>query len=96
MDDWLRREVGPWFYIERVNWTTHCQALYDRMVALDYRLASEGRIGGEHGRFAYFETEQDPGTMIEISDGSDPKGVLFERLHDRTAEPRSMPTAGAL
>jgi hypothetical protein len=47
MDDWLRREVGPWFYIERVDWTTHCQALYDRMVALDYRLASEGRIGGE-------------------------------------------------
>jgi len=68
MDDWLRREVGPWFYIERVDWTTHCQALYDRMVALDYRLASEGRIGGEHGRFAYFETEQDPGTMIEHSE----------------------------
>jgi hypothetical protein len=152
MGDWLRREVGPWFYIERVDmdyfrhctadsdahisialacsgelqieliqprdgrpspyrefleagssgphhvahWTTHYQALCDRMVALDYRHASEGRIGGEHGRFAYFETEQDPGTMIEISDVSGPKAVLFERLHDRTAEPHSMPTAGAL
>jgi hypothetical protein len=141
MDDGLRREVGPWFYIERfdmdyfrhraadsnahisialacsgelqielihprdggpspyrefleagssgphhvAHWTTHYQALYDRMVALDYRLASKGRIGGEHGRLAYFETEQDPGTMIEISDVSGPKGGLFGRLHDLAA-----------
>jgi hypothetical protein len=141
MDDWLKREIGPWFYIERVDtdyfrhrgadsnahisialacsrelqieliqqhdgapspyrefldagksglhhvahWTADYEALYHRMVALGYRLASEGRIGGERGRFAYFETEQDPGTVIEISDVSGPKGVLFGHLHDLAA-----------
>jgi hypothetical protein len=40
------------------HWTTHYEALDQRMGALGYQLVSEGRIGGEHGRFAYFETER--------------------------------------
>jgi Glyoxalase/Bleomycin resistance protein/Dioxygenase superfamily len=67
------------------HWTTHYDALQERMVALGYQLVSEGRIGGEQGRFAYFETERDPGSVIEISDVSGPKGTLFEQLHDLAA-----------
>jgi hypothetical protein len=141
MNNWVSQEIGPWFYIERVemdyfrhrgadscahvsialacsddlqveliqqhdsppspyrefldtgnsglhhvaHWTTHYEALYQRMVALGYQLVSEGRIGGEQGRFAYFETERDPGTVIEISDVSGPNGVRFERLHGLAA-----------
>jgi hypothetical protein len=58
-------------------WSTSYQALYDRALANGFRLGQEGSIGGPQGRFAYFEHELDPGTVIEISDVSGPKGDLF-------------------
>ena len=59
-------------------WSTEYQALYDDMLAKGYELGHEGQIGGERGRFAYFESNAHPGTVIEISDISGPKGELFE------------------
>lgn len=59
-------------------WTRDYQALYDRALALGYRVGHEGQIGGEQGRFAYFDTEAHPGTVIELSDISGPKGRFFE------------------
>ena len=59
-------------------WTKDYQALYDRALSLGYKVGHEGQIGGEQGRFAYFETEAHPGTVIEISDISGPKGAFFE------------------
>ncbi len=59
-------------------WTTDYQALYDRALSLGYKVGHEGQIGGEQGRFAYFDTESHPGTVIEISDISGPKGKFFE------------------
>lgn len=61
-------------------WTSDYQALYDRALALGYRVGHEGQIGGEKGRFAYFDTETHPGTVVEISDISGPKGVFFEHV----------------
>jgi len=61
-------------------WTTDYQALYDRAGALGYRVGHEGRIGGEQGRFAYFDTEAHPGTVIEISDISGGKGRFFQHI----------------
>ena len=61
-------------------WPKDFQALYDRALSLGYKVGHEGRIGGETGRFAYFETEAHPGTVIEISDTNGPKGRLFERI----------------
>lgn len=58
-------------------WSTDYQALYDRGVALGYRVGQEGQIGGAQGRFAYFDTEAHPGTVVEISDVSGPKGTFF-------------------
>jgi len=59
-------------------WTKEYQALYDRALALGYVVGQEGCIGGELGRFAYLDTEHHPGTVIELSDVSGPKGALFE------------------
>ncbi len=44
-----------------------------------YRIGQEGRIG-EPGRFVYLETEAHPGTVIELSDVSGPKGKFFEHI----------------
>lgn len=61
-------------------WTEDFQALYDHALALGYSVGHEGRIGGERGRFAYFQTEAHPGTVVEISDISGGKGRFFERI----------------
>ena len=58
-------------------WTKNYQALYERALELGYAVGQEGCIGGPLGRFAYLDTEHDPGTVIEISDVSGPKGELF-------------------
>ena len=62
-------------------WTEDDQALYDTALALGYRVGQEGCIGGEQGRFVYFDTEAHPGTVIEISDISDTKGPTFACIH---------------
>ena len=67
-------------------WTTDYQALYDRALTLGYKVGHEGQIGGEKGRFAYFDTEAHPGTVIEISDISGGKGRFFERLRQVAAD----------
>ena len=40
----------------------------------------EGRIGGEKGCFANFDTEADRGTVIEISGISGGKGRFFQHI----------------
>jgi hypothetical protein len=67
-------------------WTTDYQALYDRALTLGYKVGHEGQIGGEKGRFAYFDTEAHPGTVIEISDISGGKGRFFERIRQAAAD----------
>ncbi|MBI5503723.1 MAG: VOC family protein [Deltaproteobacteria bacterium] len=61
-------------------WTNDYQALYDRALSLGYKVGHEGQIGGELGRFAYFDTETHAGTVIELSDISGPKGWFFENV----------------
>ncbi|MBR0816063.1 MULTISPECIES: VOC family protein [Bradyrhizobium] len=61
-------------------WSLDYQALYDKALGLGYRIGHEGQIGGDKGRFAYFDTQAHPGTVIEISDISGTKGPFFERV----------------
>jgi hypothetical protein len=61
-------------------WTTDYQGLYDSALSLGYRVGHEGQIGGEQGRFAYFDTQGHPGTVIEISDISGTKGRTFAHI----------------
>lgn len=39
----------------------------------------------ERGRFSYFDTELHPGTVIELSDISGPKGWFFEHVVKQAA-----------
>lgn len=59
-------------------WTKDYQAIYDRALAEGLKIGHEGQIGGPSGRFSYFETELHPGSVVELSDISGPKGVFFE------------------
>ncbi|MCP3476759.1 VOC family protein [Bradyrhizobium sp. CCGUVB1N3] len=61
-------------------WPADYQALYDRALSLGYRVGHEGRIGGEQGRFCYFDPPSPAATIIEISDTNGPKGRFFERI----------------
>lgn len=61
-------------------WTQDYQAVYDRALALGYTVGHEGQIGGEEGRFAYFDTEAHPGTVVEISDVRGAKAQVFEYI----------------
>jgi len=61
-------------------WTKDYQTIYDRALSLGYKVGHEGQIGGEQGRFSYFETQAHPGTVIELSDISGNKGKLFEHI----------------
>ncbi|MBI1210552.1 MAG: VOC family protein [Alphaproteobacteria bacterium] len=67
-------------------WTTDYQKLYDGALALGYKVGQEGQIGGEQGRFAYFDTEAHPGSVVEISDISGNKGRFFEHIRRVAAE----------
>jgi hypothetical protein len=67
-------------------WTTDYQALYDRAIAAGFVVGHEGQIGGDKGRFAYFETAGHAGTVVEISDVSGGKGRFFEKVKAAAAE----------
>jgi hypothetical protein len=66
-------------------WSTDYQTLYDGMLKDGYRLGHEGQIGGPEGRFAYFDSDAHPGSMIEISDISGGKGRFFEAIRRAAA-----------
>lgn len=60
-------------------WTTHFDADLSRLLAMGYTIGQSGRVG-HPGRFVYFLTEAHPGTVIELSDISGPKGRMFTRI----------------
>jgi hypothetical protein len=66
-------------------WTQDYQDLYDRAAELGFTVGHEGCIGGERGRFAYLEHERAPGTVVEISDVSGPKGPFFAHVREVAA-----------
>jgi hypothetical protein len=67
-------------------WTTSYQSLYDQSLARGYKVGHEGQIGGEQGRFAYFDSNAHPGSVIEISDISGNKGRFFDHIRRIAAD----------
>jgi hypothetical protein len=63
-------------------WSRDYQALYDKALQLGFKIGHEGQIGGPQGRFAYFDTQAHPGTVVEISDISGGKGRFFEKIRE--------------
>jgi len=62
-------------------WTRHFEADLARVLSMGYTIGQEGRVG-HPGRFAYLQTEAHPGTIVELSDISGPKGRMFVRIAD--------------
>jgi hypothetical protein len=68
-------------------WTHDFQGQYDRALASGMVVGHEGSIGGEQGRFAYFDAfGPHPGALVELSDISGPKGKLFEHIRKVAAD----------
>lgn len=61
-------------------WTNEYQALCDQLKAKGYQVGQEGQVGGPDGGFTYFDTEQHPGTVIEVSSVSGNKKALFDYI----------------
>ena len=51
-----------------------------RYRAAGFEIAQEGQFGGPNGRLVYFAAEDHPGTVVEVSEISGPKGPLFRRI----------------
>lgn len=66
-------------------WTTDFETDLDRFLHAGYTAAQSGRVG-DPGRFVYFDTEGHPGTVVELSDISGPKGELFAHLAELCAD----------
>ena len=92
-----QRNDAPSMYLDFLNagneglqhmsyWTKNYQEDYDKAIANGYIVGQEGQIGGEQGRFVYFDTEAHPGTIIEMSDISGSKGEFFEHIRNAAAK----------
>jgi hypothetical protein len=53
-----------------------------RAASLGYEIGQSGTVGGPDGRFVYFDTEGHPGTVVELSEISGPKGELFRHIRE--------------
>jgi len=65
-------------------WTETMDDDLRRCLDLGYRIGQSGTVG-ENGRFVYFETEQHPGTVVELSEVSGMKGRFFQYIAEAAA-----------
>ncbi|WP_347558828.1 VOC family protein [Robbsia sp. KACC 23696] len=66
-------------------WTTQFDADLARLQSEGFKVAMSGNVGA-NGRFVYFDTENHPGTVIELSEIAGPKGTLFKLIHDASLD----------
>jgi len=62
-------------------WTETFDAELERLEAAGHSVGQSGHIG-EGGRFVYFETENHPGTVLELSEISGAKGRFFRHVEE--------------
>ena len=60
-------------------WTRTFDDDLHRILDAGYAIGQSGHVGTP-GRFIYFQTEAHPGTVVELSEISGPKGRMFERI----------------
>lgn len=60
-------------------WTRQFEDDLTRVLKAGYTIGQEGSVG-HPGRFVYLETEAHPGTVVELSDISGPKGRMFVHI----------------
>ena len=74
-------------------WSTDYQSLYDRALGQGYKLGHEGQIGGEQGRFAYFDTAPRPMPMLAPSSRS-PTSAATRAVSSTTSASAPAPGTG--
>jgi catechol 2,3-dioxygenase-like lactoylglutathione lyase family enzyme len=65
-------------------WTDEFDGALARAEARGFRVGQSGQIG-RNGRFVYFDAEDHPGTVLELSEISGPKGEFFARIREEAA-----------
>jgi hypothetical protein len=61
-------------------WTKTFDADLNRLLAAGYEIGQEGSVQGPQDRFVYFLNESHPGTVVELSEISGPKGESFRLI----------------
>ncbi|MBC8188607.1 MAG: VOC family protein [Proteobacteria bacterium] len=64
-------------------WTKEFDRDFARLQEQGFVVGQSGEVGGPDGRMVYFDTEAHPGTVIELSEISGPKGKTFEMIAER-------------
>jgi hypothetical protein len=62
-------------------WTESFDADIARLTGQGLKVVMSGEVG-ERGRYAYFDTEFHPGSVIELSEVAGPKGKLFRLIRE--------------
>lgn len=62
-------------------WTDNYDEDLARATAQGFTPVMGGEVG-ERGRFIYFDTEYHPGTVIELSEVTGPKGTMFRLIRE--------------
>jgi hypothetical protein len=78
------REAGREGLQHVAYWTETFDLTLGQLRASGYAVAQSGCIG-EGGRFVYLDTESHPGTVVEVSEISGPKGRFFTRVAEAAA-----------
>ena len=66
-------------------WTEEFDVDFQRIEKQGYETLQSGTAGGPEGRFVYLATEAHPGTIIELSEISGPKGAVFRHIAETSA-----------
>ena len=66
-------------------WSINFEEDLKNALSLGYTIGQEGEIGTP-GKFVYLETESHPGTIIELSDISGPKGKFFDHIRHKAQQ----------
>lgn len=62
-------------------WTETYDADFERALRQGFTPVMSGEVG-ERGRFVYFDTEYHPGTVVELSEVTGPKGRMFRLIRE--------------
>ncbi|MET0169726.1 MAG: VOC family protein [Aliihoeflea sp.] len=74
-------DAGNWGLQHTAYWTQDYDRDLANMEAEGFTVKMSGKVGAD-GRFAYFDKETHPGTVIELSEVKGPKGRLFDLIRE--------------
>ncbi len=74
-------DAGHWGLQHTAYWTQDYDRDLERMLTEGFKVKMSGKVG-ESGRFAYFDRDTHPGTVIELSEVKGPKGRMFDLIRE--------------